>query len=121
MTWKAITQNGRTVAVVTDSKPQLVDTASATDLLITAKYEYHADRLAIAKEAVSEEFFRLSSGLAGEVLQKFINYQAKFAVFGDFSHYTSKPLHDFIYESSQGKDVFFAPTEDEAVRRLANA
>jgi len=40
------------------------------------------------------------------------------AVYGDFSHYTSKPLHDFIYESNKGRDVFFVETEDEAIERL---
>lgn len=44
-----------------------------------------------------------------------INYGGRIGVYGDYSHYTSKPLHDFIYESNKGHDVFFAATEDEAV------
>ena len=73
-----------------------------------------------AKAAViyAEEFFILSTGLAGEILQKFINYGIKFAVYGDFSRYTSKPLKDFIYESNHGKDVFFTSDREEAVKRL---
>lgn len=51
---------------------------------------------------VAEEFFILSSGLAGEVLQKLINYGGRIALYGDFSHYTSKPLLDFMYESNKG-------------------
>ena len=30
----------------------------------------------------------------------------------------SKPLHDFIYESNQGHDVFFVSAKEEAVERL---
>ncbi len=61
------------------------------------------------------------SGIAGEILQKFINYHAKLAIIGDFSGYTSKPLKDFIYESNNGKDVFFVGSEQEAVERLTQA
>jgi hypothetical protein len=67
---------------------------------------------------ISDGFFILSSGVAGEILQKFINYHIKFAVYGDFSKYTSKPLRDFIYESNQGRDIFFVPTEEDAVEKL---
>lgn len=63
----------------------------------------------------------MSSGLAGEVLQKFINYHVKIAIYGDYSHYTSKPLHDFIYESNKGNHVFFAPSKDEAINKLGQA
>lgn len=32
----------------------------------------------------------------------------RIAIYGDFSKYNSKPLKDFVYESSSGRDVFFA-------------
>lgn len=79
------------------------------------------DRIAISKELVSDDFFVLSSGLAGEILQKYVNCQMKLAIYGDFSGYTSKPLHDFIYESNKGRDFFFAGTREEAIDRLAEA
>lgn len=114
----SIEKNGKTVAVVTGPEIMITDAQSAFDLIMTAKYETETNLLAIAKEAIAEDFFILSRGLAGEVLQKFINYHAKIAIFGDFSKYTSKPLRDFIYESNKGKDVFFVGTVEEAVARL---
>lgn len=69
----------------------------------------------------SPAIFRLSTRLAGEIPQKFINYQVKFAVYGDFSSYTQEPLHDFIYESNQGNDFFFVPNKEDAVQMLALA
>ena len=39
-------------------------------------------------------------------------------VSGDSSHYTSKPLKDFMYESNHGKDFFVVPTREEAVQKL---
>lgn len=116
-----ITQNGKTVAVITNNEPIIIDAQSALDLIMTAKYEISTNLLAVDKNAVAEDFFILSRGLAGEVLQKFINYQAKIAIFGDYSKYTSKPLKDFIYESNKGKDIFFVATQDEAVTRLSEA
>lgn len=112
------TQNGKTVAVITGREKVITDVQSALDLIMTAKYEAGTNLLAVAKEAIVEDFFILSRGLAGEILQKFINYHAKIAVFGDFSKYTSKPLKDFIYESNKGRDVFFVGTVEEAVERL---
>lgn len=111
--------NGRLIAQVESAEPVIVDAQSALDLLMTAKYEAGTKDILIDKKLISEKFFILSSGLAGEVLQKFINYGGRIAIYGDFSHYTSKPLHDFIYESNKGRDVFFVATAKEAAEKLA--
>jgi len=54
--------------------------------------------IAVHKAAITEEFFDLSTSIAGEVAQKFVNYGFKLAIIGDFSGYASKSLHDYIYE-----------------------
>lgn len=113
-------KNGIPVAIIHSDEDQTVirDTQSALDLLMTAKYEAQTENIAIPKKLVTEDFFILSTGLAGEILQKFINYGGRIAIFGDYSRYTSKPLHDFMYESNQGKDVFFVSSQEEAVDAL---
>lgn len=105
-------------AVVQSGEMVIVDTQSALDVLMTAKYELGIKNIAIDKKLISPDFFILSTGVAGEILQKYINYGGRIAIYGDYSGYTSKPLHDFIYESNKGKDVFFVGTEEEAVARL---
>ena len=107
------------IALISGGKAVISDPQSALDLAMTAKYDGGAAKLALDKGLIAEEFFALSTGLAGEILQKLTNYRVKLAIYGDFSHYTSKPLRDFIYESNQGTGVFFVPTREEAVRRLA--
>ena len=119
MNIKTITRNGADIAVVTAGGKLIIDVQSALDFIMTVKYETGAERIAIDKACVADGFFILSTGLAGEVLQKFINYHMKVAFFGDFTKYTSRPLHDFMYESNNGHDVFFAATEAEAVDRLS--
>lgn len=88
------------------------------DVLMSAIHEVKTANIIIDKKLVTDDFFILSTGLAGEILQKFVTYGGRIAIFGDYSHYTSKPLKDFIYESNKGKDVFFAATEEEAINML---
>ncbi len=121
MKMRTIVKHDVTIAIVESETPLITDVSSALDLLASVRYETDCDCMALSKSAVAEEFFRLSSGLAGEVLQKFINYRMKLAIVGDYAHYTSKPLKDFIYESNRGRDIFFVATEEEALEKLAAA
>ena len=91
--------------------------ASALDV-IQAQYEAGSKRIVIAKKRLHPDFFLRSTGLAGESLQKYVNYAGKIAIYGGFSGYTRKPLHDFILDSNQGRDVIFVPTLQEAIDRL---
>jgi hypothetical protein len=114
-------QNGVRVAVVKSEEKLIIDVPSVLDLMIASQYETNCNRIAINKEVICEEFFVLSTHLAGEILQKFTNYQMKLAIYGDFSRYTSKPLRDFIYESNQGSSIFFLANADDAVAKLCGA
>ena len=96
MSIEKIEKNGTVCAVVRSDAIVITDAQSALDLLMTAKYDLVTKNIVIDKKLIKEEFFILSSGLAGDILQKYINYGGRIAIYGDFSHYTSKPLHDFI-------------------------
>ena len=115
---KQVEKNSIACAVIQSSDVVITDAQSALDVLMLAKYEIGTKNIVIDKTLVADDFFILSTGLAGEILQKYINYGGRIAIFGDYSRYTSKPLHDFIYESNKGKDVFFVATEAEAVDML---
>ncbi|MCI8417727.1 MAG: DUF4180 domain-containing protein [Lachnospiraceae bacterium] len=111
--------NEMDIAVVSSDELIITDAQAALDLAMTIKYETGAEKIVLNKQAVKEDFFILSTGLAGEILQKFINYHVKVAIYGDYSQYTSKPLKDFIYEANCGKDFFFVDTKEEAIEKLA--
>ncbi len=96
----------------------IADSQSALDFIMTVAYELDCRKIIIDKKNICEEFFKLSSGIAGEVLQKFINYHTKVAIIGDFSKYSSKPLHDFIYECNKGNHIFFAENLEQAAEKL---
>lgn len=109
------------IAVLSGGETQITDAATALDLAMSVRYETGASRLAIDKRLVCDNFFILSTGVAGDILQKLMNYRFKAAIYGDYSRYTSKPLRDFIRESNRGKDFFFVSAREEAVQRLAAA
>ena len=120
MNLEKIEKNGVVCAVVHSEEIVIADSQSALDLLMTVKYDAGTKNIVIDKKLIKEDFFILSSGLAGEILQKYINYGGRIAIYGNYSHYTSKPLRDFIYESNKGQDVFFVATEAEAVECLCS-
>ena len=64
------TEKGPVIALVTGTEKILTDPQSALDLAMTVKYETGAERIAIAKERICEDFFTLSTGVAGEILRK---------------------------------------------------
>lgn len=106
------------VAIVESEQVLIRSVQDALDLMSTVRYLHGCDRLVIPKTALAEEFFDLKTRLAGEILQKFTTYQMKLAIVGDFEVYHSKSLHDFIYESNKGSQIFFLPDEQAALQRL---
>ncbi|WP_077610335.1 DUF4180 domain-containing protein [Clostridium sp. Marseille-P2415] len=117
---KIIIRNSIPVAWIQSEYPLIKDVPSALDLIATVKYETGSDCMVLYKAAITEDFFKLSTCLAGEILQKFINYGIKIAIVGDFSGYTGKPFKDFMYECNHGKDFFFVGTVDEGIEKLSS-
>lgn len=118
MNIKKITKNHIDIAHIIADEIVITNLQSAIDLMMTINYEVGTKNIAISKNLIIDDFFILSNGLAGEILQKFVNYQFRIAIYGDFSKYTSKPLKDFIYESNNGNDIFFTDTIEKAIEKL---
>lgn len=121
MNLTGIEENGVLCILVESDEPVITDAQSAIDLLMSAQYDMGSKNIVIPKQLIAEDFFVLSTGLAGEILQKYVNYGGRMAIYGDYSRYTSKPLRDFMYESNKGRDFFFVSTKDEAVAALAKS
>ncbi|MGL5972770.1 MAG: DUF4180 domain-containing protein [Oscillospiraceae bacterium] len=113
--------NKLSYAIVYSEEVIITNVQSALDLIATVKYETDCEAMVLNKGAISEKFFDLKTRIAGEVLQKFVQYDVRLAIVGDFSGYTSKALGDFIYESNRGNHIFFAKNEDEALRLLKSS
>lgn len=100
---------------IEDESILISDEQSALDILMSIAYETGERRFIINKNNIIEDFFDLSSKLAGAILQKLVNYRMKLAIVGDFSHDGSKALNAFIYESNRGNDIFFVESESKAL------
>jgi hypothetical protein len=114
-----IVETGKTRAAVCESSDAIIkDGQTALDFAVNIGHEHNCQSIIVNKAAIDEEFFKLSTGVAGEVVQKFVNYGCRLAIFGDFSIYTSKSLHDYMYESNKGSHLYFAKNEREALEML---
>ena len=69
---------------------------------------------------LAPEFFVLTSGVAGAVVQKFVNYRVRLAVVGDVSGFVaeSTALRDFVREANRGRQTWFVADEAELAGRL---
>ncbi|GAA1512637.1 DUF4180 domain-containing protein [Kribbella lupini] len=81
----------------------------AIDLIGDASYWHQASWVAVRVEDLPEGFFVLSSGVAGEIVQKFAQYGMGLAVVGDVSSYevSSTPFRDWVRESNRGRQLWF--------------
>lgn len=107
------------IAEVISSDYILTTIEDGLNLLGNLYYEGF-DGIIIYEKNITPDFFDLKNGIAGEVLQKFSNYRVRLAIVGDFSHYNSRSIKDFIYESNKGKQVAFVSTLSEAKNVLSN-
>lgn len=81
----------------------------------------HAEVVAVPVERVADEFFALRSGVAGDVVQKFVNYRLRLVIVGDIvSHVAdSDALRDFVREANRGTQMWFVADRAELEQRLA--
>ncbi|SDW96657.1 protein of unknown function [Paenibacillus sp. CF384] len=114
-----VNQQGSSKVAIIESPDILIeDVQSALDLMATVRYNEDCDKILLNKSNVTEHFFDLKTRIAGDILQKFTNYQLKLAIVGDYDGYDSKSLKDFIYESNHGKQVFFLNDQQAALDAL---
>jgi hypothetical protein len=78
-----------------------------------------AKKIIVRQENLAPDFYNLPSGLAGEIMQKFVNYQIQLAIVGDFGQVNSASLKALIYESNRSGQIFFQPTLADAIAALS--
>ena len=114
------TLNGVPVGVCGADGPKLDGERAATDVIGDA-FGSGARVIAVPVERLGDGFLTLSTRIAGEVIQKFVNYGFQLAFVGDISAAVagSDALRDFVRESNRGRHVWFVADLDELVAKLA--
>ncbi|GAA1820147.1 DUF4180 domain-containing protein [Agromyces neolithicus] len=105
--------------------PEGASIASPDDAadLIGDAWAHDAAVVAVPVERLADDFFDLSTGIAGEITQKFVNYRVRFVIVGDIARQlsASDALRDYVWESNHGQHVWFVEDQAALEMRLAMA
>ena len=88
--------------------------------LLGVAFENKVSLIVLPATRLDPDFFRLNTRLAGEFIEKFVNYRVRLAVVGDISEqvHESTALRDFVRESNRGRDVWFVNDLEQLELRL---
>ncbi|WP_328498416.1 DUF4180 domain-containing protein [Streptomyces sp. NBC_00414] len=91
----------------------------ALDVIGEASYQ-GARWAVVPAERLDETFFKLSTRVAGDIVQKFANYRLGLVVLGDISRHTadSSALRDFVRECNRGRQTWFLADAEELEERM---
>jgi hypothetical protein len=113
-----VERNGVAVLVCAAGGPAVSTPQDALDVLGGAFGR--AEVVALPVERLDPAFFELRTGLAGEIMQKFVNYRTQLAIVGDIGAYVagSEALAALVRESNRGRHVWFVDDLDGLDRHL---
>ena len=103
--------DARTIAEFQSDGLILKSGGDMLELLMLARAQ-DTSNVAVHEANITSKFFDLKTGVAGEVLQKLVNYRGRLAIIGDISRYLDgdQNLQALVRESNRGRDVRFVPT-----------
>ena len=104
-----------------DAAGSTLRTAGDVSDFISAAWANEAGVVVLPVARIDPSFFSLRSGLAGDAIQKFVNYRIRLVVLGDIAGpvAASDALRDFVYESNRGRHVWFLDDLDAVKGKLA--
>ncbi|MFI8851140.1 DUF4180 domain-containing protein [Streptomyces sp. 891-h] len=113
------TINGVTVLIWDADGETIGSESDALDVIGNTSYQ-GAEWAVIPASRLDEAFFRLRTRLAGDVVQKFVQYGLRLAVVGDISRQleASSSLRDFVRECNRGQQTWFLTDVEELRERL---
>ncbi|MEV7398106.1 DUF4180 domain-containing protein [Aeromicrobium sp. NPDC092404] len=113
------TVHGTPVLVMPQDGPPLDTIEAATEVVGDAAWG-PAEMVAMPAARLTDDFFELKTGMAGEVTQKFVNYRLRLAIVGDIESRVaeSTSLRAWVTESNRGRQLWFVPTLDALAERL---
>jgi hypothetical protein len=108
-------------AVLAADGPGEVVTPSNLPEAMAAAFAGGARTLAIAVDCLDPAFFELRTGVAGEIVQKLVNYRLRLAVVGGLPEaaVASRAFAAFVREGNRGDGPWFVATLEGLGSRLA--
>lgn len=104
-----------------DDGPTVATERDAMDL-VAESFHSGAQLIVLPVGRLTDDFFRLRTGIAGEIVQKFAVYRRKLAILGDISARVaaSPTLRDFVAEANRGDQLWFVADREELAARLTS-
>jgi hypothetical protein len=102
--------------------PPLGSDRDAVDLIALA-LPHRIDLAVVPVARLDPRFFTLASGIAGQIVQKFVDYRVRLAVLGDLARplAASASLRAFVDEANRGRTFWFVPDPTSLAARLVSA
>jgi hypothetical protein len=116
------TLHGVQVFDVPADGPVIQTEREAADILGEALSQ-DAKLVVLPSVRLSPAFFQLRTGLAGAIVQKFVNYRVKLAIIGTIPDEAlqSTAMQAFIKECNRGQDIWFLGHIDDLKTKLVPA
>jgi Domain of unknown function (DUF4180) len=92
----------------------LVNDAFAINSILEICFRHHVNRVLLYSDNVAKEFFDLSTGMAGEILQKCRNYGMRIAMVLDPNLKMSSKFRELVSEENDRTDFRFFNERDIA-------
>lgn len=90
----------------------------SVDKILDEVFNLQTDRVLLYSQDIPDDFFDLKTGVAGEVMQKLVQYKVRTAIVIDSSLELSDRFKELILESKRHNTLRFFFDEDEAKRWL---
>jgi hypothetical protein len=115
-----VDRHGVRILLLDAKGPLIASDRDAADV-VGEVFSQQAGMVVIPIERLTPDFFVLRTRVAGEMIQKFVNYDIRVAILGDISAHVaaSTALGDFVTESNRGAQVWFLADEVALDRKLA--
>lgn len=100
--------------------PRLESERDAVEVIGNA-LSARANLVIVPVSRLGDGFFSLKTRIAGEIIQKFVNYDLRLVILGDIAGHVaaSDALRDFVNETNRGRQVWFLADRSELESRLA--
>jgi PadR family transcriptional regulator AphA len=112
MSVKLVEKKGKRYIELIPGKMRIENEQDAVDIVGLCG-SYQTNSVLLGDGILADHFFDLKSGIAGAILQKFINYRVKIAAIISRERIKGR-FGEMVYESQQGSDFRVFPDKESA-------
>lgn len=117
---RVIEKDGRSYLEITEMNPPISCEQDVLDHLIGVCWENEVHNALLTSDCFEEGFYRLRTGIAGDVLQKLLNYHIKTALIITDTKLIRGKFEDFVLEANKGSNFRVFDNKEEAEEWLLN-